>query len=159
MVEHDARGGCAHYFSLDEITSFRGHGAKPTLTALAMKLGVDRKNLRDQGGWRGDKEDLMPDTYATEAQVLALALQERCLRHLRAGHDSLLIETVPRENDVAPARGKFPSSPGDLIDKFDYLWKNPGESAENEMHSGSVEATTEESGVWMGAPTERMQSE
>ena len=75
--------------------------------------------------------------------MLALALQERCLQHLRAGHDSLLIKTVPMGEDVAPARGKFPSSPGDLIDKFDYLWKNPGESAENEMHSGSVEATTD----------------
>ena len=80
-------------------------------------------------------------------------------------HFLLRIKTVPMGNDVAPARGEFPSSPGGLIprpssgvDEFHDLW-NTREPAEKETQSGSAEASTEESGVWMGTLAERVQSE
>ena len=59
-------------FSDSEVSAFRHHGAKCTLPTLAQSLGLNRKAVRDQGGWRGVAEDLMPDQYMRQKQVLAL---------------------------------------------------------------------------------------
>ena len=72
-------------FSQDEILAVRAHGAKCTLIKAAQELGVSRRDLRQQGGWKGDKEDLMPDTYSRASQQRSLLLQERVLNHLRGG--------------------------------------------------------------------------
>ena len=48
-------------FSDIEVVAFRHHGAKCTLPTLAQYLGLNRKAVRDQGGWKGVAEDLMPD--------------------------------------------------------------------------------------------------
>ena len=49
------------------------------------ELGVSRRDLRQQGGWKGDREDLMPDTYSRASQQRSLLLQEKVLNHLRSG--------------------------------------------------------------------------
>eukprot|EP00973_Karenia_brevis_P022008 3025523-Karenia_brevis.AAC.1 len=68
-----------HKFKDEEIRRLRHHGAKPTLTSAAQHYGADRRAVRHQGGWKGDSEDAMPDTYMRRAMTLALKLQEDCL--------------------------------------------------------------------------------
>ena len=81
-------------FSSEQVRTLRLHGAKATMTSLGLHLGEDRVAVRHQGGWKGKKEDLMPDTYLRDSQVLALQLQERCLGFLRCGG---LTEILPAE--------------------------------------------------------------
>ena len=91
-------------FSQDEILAVRAHGAKCTLIKAAQELGVSRRDLRQQGGWKGDKEDLMPDTYSRASQQRSLLLQEKVLNHLRSG--GRLSNHV-----LLPVEGPAPSSP------------------------------------------------
>ena len=82
-------------FSDQDISDFRFHGAKATLTSLAQHLGLDRRAVRHQGAWKGHKEDLMPDTYLRDSQRLAMGLQKTCMEHFRSGGDTLEYVTVP----------------------------------------------------------------
>ena len=106
MREHNGRLialGEPPLFPAEEIQRLRGHGAKPTLTSLAVHLSVDfphlpgvsRTAVRHQGAWQGKAEDIMPDIYLRASQRLSLELQETCLKHLRAGGDMLKLHTVP----------------------------------------------------------------
>ena len=89
----DSDGGGV--FSDSEVSAFRHHGAKCTIPTLAQSLGLNRKAVRDQGGWRGVAEDLMPDRYMRQKQVLALDLQEKCLSYLRGGGEMPEVVTAP----------------------------------------------------------------
>ena len=82
-------------FSSEDVLDFRSHGAKATFTSLATHLGIDRTAVRHQGGWRGQKEDCMPDTYLRASQRLSLELQEQCIEHLQKGGDMMELITVP----------------------------------------------------------------
>ena len=85
----------ARRFTADDVLSFRCHGSKATLTSLATHLEIDRRWIRHQGAWKGDKEDLMPDNYLRDTQRLSLKLQERCMTHLREGGGMMELLTVP----------------------------------------------------------------
>ena len=106
MMEYSS-GPAAHGegFDVQEVACIRSHGAKCTFIKLAQELGVSRRDQRQQGGWRGDKEDIMPDTYARSSQVRSLFLQERVLRHLREGGAWTTSSTVPILDVPHPVRG------------------------------------------------------
>jgi hypothetical protein len=82
-------------FSPQEVIEFRCHGSKATLTSLATHLEIDRRWIRHQGAWKGDREDLMPDNYLRDTQRLSLRLQEKCMAHLREGGDMMELQTCP----------------------------------------------------------------
>eukprot|EP00972_Heterocapsa_arctica_P070987 10488118-Heterocapsa_arctica.AAC.1 len=90
---------------LDEARRLRLHSSKPTLTSLAMHQGEDPRAVRTQGGWKGNREDLMPDTYLRECQVLAICLQERCLQFLRSGGEIEAMKAVRACDLPAPDVG------------------------------------------------------
>ena len=77
------------------MSAFRHHGAKCTIPTLAQSLGLNRKSVRDQGGGRGVAEDLMPDRYMRQKQVLASDLQEKCFSYLRGGGEMPGVVTAP----------------------------------------------------------------
>ncbi len=62
------------------------HGAKSTFSSLMQHLNVDTKVVRLAGGW-SSKDEMMPDTYLREAQIMVLGAQEKVLEHLRKGGD------------------------------------------------------------------------
>jgi hypothetical protein len=101
-------------FSDIEVVAFRHHGAKCTLPTLAQYLGLNRKAVRDQGGWKGVAEDLMPDRYMRQKQVLALDLQERCLAHLRTGGEMPKVNVCPVVQDSHPSIEAPPLESSDL---------------------------------------------
>jgi len=76
------------YFEEETITETRHHGAKSTFTSCAQYLqhkgstDVSRAAVRNQGGWKAQGEDAMPDTYLRSKQTLALELQEKCLEYI-----------------------------------------------------------------------------
>eukprot|EP00971_Amphidinium_carterae_P327453 6458823-Amphidinium_carterae.1 len=41
--------------------------------------------IRTQGGWSGGQAERMPDRYTRDKQLIALTLQEECLRFWRGG--------------------------------------------------------------------------
>jgi hypothetical protein len=82
-------------FSPQEVIEFRRHGSKATLTSLATHLEIDRRWIRHQGAWKGDREDLMPDNYLRDTQRPSLRLQEKCMAHLREGGDMMELQTCP----------------------------------------------------------------
>jgi len=88
----------------------RSHGAKCTFIRLATELNIDRRTIRQQGGWLGQKEDLMPDTYARGTQIRALYLQEAVLRHLRGESQQMPDQNAPptqRSSEISkPSSGK-----------------------------------------------------
>ena len=104
----------AKCFSDDEILAVRAHGAKCTLIKAAQELGVSRRDLRQQGGWKGDKEDLMPDTYSRASQQRSLLLQEKVLNHLRSGGrlSGQVLESVEGPTLDAP----IPAEPSSDVD-------------------------------------------
>ena len=97
------------FFEDSEVVDFRGHGAKPTLINSAIMQSIDRDSIREQGGWKCQNEDDMPHTYAREMMNKALLLQEKVLKHLRDGGDTVgavLTSIVTKE---PPKRGPFES--------------------------------------------------
>jgi hypothetical protein len=97
------------FFEDSEVVDFRGHGAKPTLINSAIMQSIDRDSIREQGGWKSQNEDDMPHTYAREMMNKALLLQEKVLKHLRDGGDTVgavLTSIVTKE---PPKRGPFES--------------------------------------------------
>jgi len=96
------------YFEEKLITETCHHGAKPTFTSCAQYLqhkgstDVSSAAVRNQGGWKAQGEDAMPDTYLRSKQTLALELQEKCLEYIGANgtleYDSML-QAVECEED------------------------------------------------------------
>ena len=97
-------------FSPQEVIEFRCHGSKATLTSLATHLEIDRRWIRHQGAWKGDREDLMPDNYLRDTQRLSLRLQEKCMAHLREGGDMMELQTCPVAR--TPQRLRYQARPG-----------------------------------------------
>ena len=124
----------AHKFSQDEILAVRAHGAKCTFIKAAQELGVSRRDLRQQGGWKGDKEDLMPDTYSRASQQRSLLLQEKVLNHLRSG--GRLSNHV-----LQPVEGPAPPSPCPLsqqdVGREVALFSEQGSDKEGNSHSNA----------------------
>ena len=82
-------------FSPGEVAAFRLHGAKPTLTSLAMHRKVGERAIRVMGGWKGRVDESMPDAYLRDSQNLALEAQEEVLGFLGHGGDLQSLTTVP----------------------------------------------------------------
>eukprot|EP00971_Amphidinium_carterae_P350590 6491639-Amphidinium_carterae.1 len=74
-----------HGFAPDLCVAVRTHGAKATIPSLAIHLGLNMNAIRTQGGWSGGQAEQMPDRYTRDKQLLALTLQEQCLRFWREG--------------------------------------------------------------------------
>eukprot|EP00971_Amphidinium_carterae_P334172 6469286-Amphidinium_carterae.1 len=74
-----------HGFSQELCEITRTHGAKATIPSLAIHLGLSMAAIRTQGGWSGGQAERMPDRYTRDKQLIALALQEQCLRFWREG--------------------------------------------------------------------------
>jgi len=95
----------------EDVEHFTHHKCKNTLTSLAQHLGMPRKSIRFQGGWRGKLEDLMPDTYLRAKQTLAIRLQEECIEFIRGGgkiprmNSSSILDsiTIPLRTSTEPS--------------------------------------------------------
>ena len=106
-----------------EVSAFRHHGAKCTIPTLAQSLGLNRKAVRDQGGRRGVAEDLMPDRYMRQKQVLALDLQEECLSYPRGGGETPEVVTAPLVQETQS-----------LLELLNDLVKRPGHRCPSGQH-------------------------
>ena len=83
-------------FTHKEIGDFLLHGAKATLTSLAVQKHLANKAIREQGGWKGKSEEQMPDVYRRESMLQALELQEYVFMYLRSGGTLDYARTVPK---------------------------------------------------------------
>ena len=90
-----------------EIQNLRLHSSKPTLISLGMHRREDRQAVRFQGGWKGNREDLMPDTYLRASQLLSIEMQEGCLRYLRAGGEVIALRAMPASSVLPPGAPGF----------------------------------------------------
>lgn len=57
-----------------EVEILRWHGAKATLSSVMQHLGVQKKAVRFQGGWKA-RHETMPDCYLREARTLLIEAQ------------------------------------------------------------------------------------
>ena len=73
----------------------------------ALRQDVSRTAVREQGGWKGRAEDGMPDNYAREMMSKALEIQERLLRHLRAGGDTVTSVLTGNMSEEPPKGGEL----------------------------------------------------
>ena len=75
-------------FDSGDVTAFRWHGVKATLTTMMQHwqglLSLDERAIRLAGDWKA-KGGSMLDTYLRQAQLLVLSAQEKVLRHIRGG--------------------------------------------------------------------------
>ena len=95
----------------EEISDIRWHSAKSTFSSLMQHLNVDTKVVRLAGGW-SSKDEMMPDTYLREAQVMVLGAQEKVLEHLRRGGDLEKFDVAPL--DDPPPKGGVDQSHEDV---------------------------------------------
>eukprot|EP00435_Cladocopium_sp_Y103_P040990 s2430_g11.t1 len=93
-LEKLAKDGQDIGLTQSELEVLRWHGAKATLSSVMQHLGLKRKAVRFQGGWK-DRSETMPDVYLREAQTLLLEAQQKCIRYLREGGDLVRLEEVP----------------------------------------------------------------
>jgi len=69
----------------------RWHGAKATLSSVMQHLGLQKKAVRFQGGWKA-RHETMPDCYLREAQTLLIEAQQKCLTYLCKGGGLVRLE-------------------------------------------------------------------
>ena len=118
------------FFAEKLIAETRHQSAKPTFTSCAQYLqhkgsaDVNSAAVRNQGGWKVQGEDAMPDKYLRSKQTLALELQEKCLEYIGANgaleYDSML-QAVECDEEEADYEGEESSEESLPIEPSTFL--------------------------------------
>ena len=95
-------------YSIDQLRSFRWHGAKNFMVTIAQVLNLPDRTILQQGGWAESGKSML-ETYDREKTFKALKLQEQCIQHLWSEDGSVpLVVKVSEFQEVSPAEAKAP---------------------------------------------------